>query len=158
MVRRIPVLLLIAAALALPLGVAAQGKPTERNSRPAWSELTPAQREALAPLASEWNGFDADRKQKWLEVAKKYPQLSPEGKARVQQRMGEYSRLTPQQRTTARENFRKAYELPLDQRQSAVQQYRGMGDAERKALAEKAKAKKSQPQNPQNPPQRRPTK
>ena len=93
------------------------------TARPAWSELTTAQREALAPLASDWAALDAERKRKWLEVAAKYPRLSPEGKQKLHERMAEFSRLTPEQKKTARENFRRAYEVPAEQRQATVQKY-----------------------------------
>jgi len=55
-------------------------------------------------------------KQKWLEVAKKYPNLSADDKRRVHERMEELAKLTPEQRRVARENFRRAYELLADQR------------------------------------------
>ena len=51
-----------------------------QTGRPTWNELTPAQREALAPLSKDWETLDAERKRKWIEVAAKYPNLSPDGK------------------------------------------------------------------------------
>ena len=92
-------------------------------TRPAWNELTPAQREALAPLAGMWPTLERDRKEKWLELARRYPNLSPDGKKRVQERMVEYAKLTPEQRRTARENFRRAYELPAEERQEKLQKF-----------------------------------
>ena len=74
-----------------------------QTGRPTWNELTPAQREALAPLSKDWETLDAERKRKWIEVAAKYPNLSPDGKQRLHERMGEFSKLTPT-KTTAREN------------------------------------------------------
>jgi hypothetical protein len=107
-------------------------------TRPTWTELSPPQKEALAPLAKDWNTLESDRKQKWLEVATKYPQLSPDGKQRLHERMAEFARLTPAQRQTARENFRRAYELPPDQRQAALQAYQGLDAEQRQGLAKKA--------------------
>ncbi|MCX8004795.1 MAG: DUF3106 domain-containing protein, partial [Burkholderiaceae bacterium] len=47
---------------------AAKAAPTRPAvARPAWNELTAAQREALAPLAGEWEKLDRDQKRKWLE-------------------------------------------------------------------------------------------
>jgi hypothetical protein len=73
--------LFLLAALAAAISVApssAQQLPAARKppatvavSRPTWNELTPAQREALAPLQPEWDKLDRDRKRKWLEVAPK---------------------------------------------------------------------------------------
>jgi len=113
-------------------------------AKPTWKELTPAQREALAPLVNEWDGLDRSRKLKWLDVANKYPQLSPEGQKRLHERMVEFVKLTPEQRNTARTNFQRAYELPMEQRQSLVQQYQELPPEKKQALAEKA-AKKADP-------------
>ena len=111
-----------------------------KATKPAWSELTAAQKEALAPLAKDWNGFDGDRKQKWLEVAKKYPHLSADGKARMHQRMAEFVKLSPEQRRNVRENFRKAYELPIDQRQALIQEYKDLPPERKRELSDKAKS------------------
>lgn len=118
-------------------------KPAE-VAKPAWKELTGAQREALAPLAKEWDTFERSRKLKWLDVANKYPQLSPDSQKRLHERMVEFVKLTPEQRRTARSNFQRAYELPMEQRQSLVQQYQELPPDKKQALAEKA-AKKSEP-------------
>lgn len=107
---------------------------------PAWNQLTPQQREALGPLAGQWSTIPADVKRKWLEIAEKYPQLSPEGKAKMHARMAEFARLTPEQRRTARENFQRAYELPLESRESAVQQYKALPDDKKKELGERGKS------------------
>ena len=56
-----------------------------------WQTLTPAQRQALAPLEREWPGIDAPRKQKWLQIAERYPTLPPAGARpdhRAHERMG----------------------------------------------------------------------
>jgi hypothetical protein len=128
---------------------AARGEASATKSaavaRPRWSDLKPVQREALAPLQGKWDGYDADRKQKWLEVASRYPNLSPEGKQRLHERMAEFAQLTPQQRQTLRENFRKAYELPADQRQAVLQQYKGLPPDQREALTEQAGRKEEPP-------------
>ena len=101
---------------------------------PSWNQLSPQQREALAPLAGQWTTMPAENKRKWLDIADKYPQLSPEGKARLQARMTDFSRLTPEQRSTARENFQRAYELPRESRESAVERYRSLPDDKKKEL------------------------
>src|SRR4051794_26691413 len=40
---------------------------------PVWTELSPAQRKVLAPLAADWNGLDARSKERWIDVAGRYP-------------------------------------------------------------------------------------
>ena len=61
----------ITSALCLLLSV-----PVEAG-QPAWEELKPQQKEALAPLAQEWNGMDPAKKKKWLGIAQRYPHMTP---------------------------------------------------------------------------------
>jgi hypothetical protein len=110
---------------------------------PNWKQLSPQQREALAPLAGQWATMPADSKRKWIEIADKYPQLSAEGKARMHARMAEFARLTPEQRRTARENFQRAYELPLESRESAMQQYKALPPDKKKELSERGQRKEA---------------
>lgn len=113
----------------------------QAGGRPTWNELSPVQREALAPLAKDWGTLDSDRKRKWLEVAAKYPNLSPEGKQKLHERMAEFARLTPEQKKTARENFRRAYEVPAEQRQATIQKYQELPPDKKRELANRAAAK-----------------
>jgi hypothetical protein len=55
--------------------------------------------------------------------------------------MAEFARLTPEQRRTARENFQRAYELPRESRESAVQQYQALPDDKKKELSERSQRK-----------------
>ena len=50
--------------------------------------------------------------------------------------MAEFARLTPEQKATARENFRKAYEVPAEQRQATVQKFQELPEDKRRELAE----------------------
>jgi hypothetical protein len=133
-------------ALAQPPTPAPAAGPTAAHTRvtshPLWRELSPEQHEALAPLASDWDKIDENRKKKWLEIAAKYPNMSAEGKQRVHERMPQLARLTQEQRETARENFVRAYSLPPAQRQVLTQRYQGLPEERKKALAAQAHAKK----------------
>jgi hypothetical protein len=120
----------------------AAGSPAGRGVHPAWRELSAEQREALAPLATDWDKFDPDRKRKWLAIAAKYPNMSAEGKQRFHERMPQLAKLTQEQRETARENFRRAYSLPPDQRQALTQRYQDLPEDRKRALAAQAHAKK----------------
>jgi Protein of unknown function (DUF3106) len=123
-------------------GPAAAAAHDRVNAHPLWRELNGEQREALSPLAADWDKFDADRKRKWIEIAAKYPNMSPEGKQRFHERMPQLAKLTPEQRETARENFQNAYSLPPDQRHAVTQKYQGLPPERKKALAAQAHAKK----------------
>jgi Protein of unknown function (DUF3106) len=138
-------LLCLAVGPALAQPAAPAGRPaagTQNNAHPLWRELSNDQREALSPLAADWDKFDADRKKKWVEIAAKYPNMSPEGKQRFHERMPQLAKLTPEQRETARENFQHAYSLPPDQRHAVTQKYQGLPPERKKQLAAQAHAKK----------------
>jgi hypothetical protein len=139
--------LAVAAVAATVLFTPAQAQPKANSkpaattvARPAWHELSPAQKEALAPLVKDWDGFERERKLKWLEVAKKYPSLTPDGKQRMHQRMAEFVKLSPEQRRNVRENFRKAYELPIDQREALIQEYKDLPAERKRELSDKARS------------------
>lgn len=84
---------------------------------PTWAELTPAQKEILAPLEQDWNSMEPQRRKKWLNLAERYPQMTTEQQQRVQSRMQEWAKLTPEQRAQAREKFKYMERLPPEKRQ-----------------------------------------
>ncbi|HXX86356.1 MAG TPA: DUF3106 domain-containing protein [Casimicrobiaceae bacterium] len=86
-------------------------------------ELSPAERQILAPLAPDWDKFPAERKQKWLGIARRYPSLAPAEQQRIQQQMRPWADLTPAQRQAAREQYKTLKKLPPEQRQEVVQKW-----------------------------------
>lgn len=78
---------------------------------PSWDELTPQQQEILAPIAGEWSGFEAKRKQRWLRIAQRYPKMTEKQQQRLQTRMREWASLTPEQRSAARSRYREFEQL-----------------------------------------------
>jgi len=144
--------LLSFASLALAAGATngesakpAPAHSTIKHSGPSWSQLNADQREALAPLAGDWEKFDSNRKRKWLDIAVRYKDLSPEGQERLHERMPELAKLTPEQRMRARENFKKVYALPPDQRRALVQQFQELPEERKQELAEQSKKKPGPP-------------
>ena len=139
--RRLATALLAAAALwaalaALP-AVAAGAGATEQGPR--WASLPKGQQAALAPLQRDWASIDAQRKQKWLEVAGRFPSMAPAERQRVQERMAEWARMTPVERTRARLQFQESRQFSPEDRQSRWEAYQALPDDERKALAQRAK-------------------
>lgn len=118
--------------------------PTQQPgvSRPLWAELNPAQQQALAPLASEWDTLEPVRKNKWLAISNRFGSMKPEEQARMQERMREWVALTPEQRRLARENYVRAKKLNPDQKSAQWEQYQQLPDEEKKKLANDAAAKK----------------
>ena len=129
---------------ALPAASAAvKAKPSPGVS---WTELTPTQQKALAPLASSWNtSMSESQKRKWLEISKNYSALSPEGQATLTSRMNEWVALTPQQRAQARLNFGKTKELSRqltpEEKKAKWEAYQALSPEEKHKLAEKGSPK-----------------
>ena len=84
-----------------------------------WDQLSGGQRAALAPLQHEWPHFSADRRRKWLDIAARYPAMSPAQQSVLHQRMSAWVRMTPEQRRQARENYLAAGRAPQIRRQRA---------------------------------------
>lgn len=116
--------------------------PAEQ-ARPLWSELNPAQKQALAPLASEWDKLPESRKKKWLEISNRYAKMKPEEQVRLQERMREWLKLTPEQRMAARENFAKSSLVKPEQKSAQWQQYQQLSAEEKQRLAQEHAKKKS---------------
>ncbi|MFO1339306.1 MAG: DUF3106 domain-containing protein [Burkholderiaceae bacterium] len=136
---------LAGAALATACAWPALAQPA---AGPAWNELSPAQRTALAPLQGEWPRIDRDRKQKWLEVASRFGSMPPEQQARVRERMSNWAKLSPEQRGEARVNFQQSKQVSPADRQARWEAYQALPPERRAELAERAKPASVAPQGP----------
>jgi hypothetical protein len=130
---RLWLLLALAAAAALP--AAAQ----LRSTKPTWAALTPAQQQALAPLQGSWEQMDAPRRQKWLEVAERFPRMPMDERQRVRERMASWAALSPTERAQARLQFQESRQLSAEEKQAKWQEYKALSEDERKRLALDAK-------------------
>jgi Protein of unknown function (DUF3106) len=128
----------VAHALLLALLLGALGA-ARAGPDPAWATLTPAQKQALAPLQRDWSSFDANRKEKWLEVAARYPTLSADERRRLQERMATWASMTPTERARARLQYQEIRQLPPEERQARWQAYQALTEEERRALAQRAR-------------------
>jgi hypothetical protein len=109
------------------------------DRKPTWASLTPAQQQALAPLQRDWSGIDQSRKQKWLVIAARFPNLPADERKRVQERMSEWTHMTPAERNSARLQFNEARQVSAEERQAKWQAYQALPEAERQSLAQRAK-------------------
>jgi hypothetical protein len=100
--------------------------------------LTPAQQTALAPLRKDWPAIDAPRKQKWLEIAARFPSMPSEERQRIQKRMAEWSRMSPEERGRARLQFQEARQIDPRERQARWDAYLALPASERRALSKSA--------------------
>lgn len=157
-VHRLAALLGIALALTLPIGSAAQGNASGAASAPLpqasvssrgatkpaaeqgtrWRDLKPFQQAALKPLEQDWPGIDASHKQKWLQLATRFPKMSAPEQARVQARMADWAKLSPQERGQARLNFQEATQLPSQDRRAQWDAYQALPPEQKRQLAARA--------------------
>lgn len=114
----------------------------QSTAKPLWTELTPAQQQALAPLAFEWDKLDSLRKNKWLAIGNKYATMKPAEQQRVHERMRDWVKLTPEQRRIARESYARAKKLNPDQKSAQWRQYQQLPEEQKKKLAADAASKK----------------
>lgn len=148
---RAPFSIIAAVTLALALALAnpANAVNIPPLKQPKWAELTPQQREALAPLSGKWDKLESYRRKKWLGIAQRYPAMSAEEQQRVQRRMKDWANLSPEERKRAREQYKSLQKVPPEQRQVVKQkwqEYKDLPDEEKERLKRNA-AHKPQPKS-----------
>ncbi len=116
--------------------------PKQPATRLLWTDLTQAQRQVLAPLATEWDKIEDIRKKKWLEIANKFSTMKPDEQQRMQERMRDWAKLTPEQRRVARESYARSKKLNPDQKSAKWRQYQQLPEEQKKRLAADAASKK----------------
>ena len=107
-----------------------------------WKDLSPAQQQALEPLAGEWDQMEPVRKQKWLVIAKRYAGMKPDEQVRVQERMREWVRMTPEERRQVRQAYARAQKLNPAQKSMSWENYQQLPEEQKKELAAKPATKK----------------
>jgi hypothetical protein len=124
------------------------------GEKPHWSDLKPAQQQALAPLQASWEELGPVRKLKWLEIGNRLATMKADEKLRVQERMREWVALSPAERKVVRENYARAQKItPPGQKAAQWEQYQQLPDEDKRKLAEAAAAKKTQVAKPPTPAQ-----
>jgi hypothetical protein len=118
---------------------AKKAKPplVQRDVRPAWAELTAEQQLVLAPLKNDWDNLERERRQKWIQIAKRYPRMKALEQERVQRRMQIWANLSPEQRRQARENYKRLAKVPRQDRKDLRQawaEYQALSPQERESL------------------------
>jgi Protein of unknown function (DUF3106) len=108
------------------------------DSAPLWSQLTASEQKALLPLEGLWSTIGPDRKQKWREVASRFPTMSVGEQQRIRERMVDWAKMSPTERGTARLGFEQSKTLPASERQAGWEAYRSLPEEQRKALATQA--------------------
>ena len=129
-----------------PAKKASKTPAVKKNVRPAWAELTAEQQQTLAPLTNDWDTLEVERRQKWLQIAKRYPKMKQLEQERVQRRMQLWANLSPEQRRQARENYKRLVKAPRPEKKSLREQW-----AEYQALPQHERERLAPPPNPNEP-------
>jgi hypothetical protein len=109
--------------------------------KPLWKELTPAQQQALKPLAAHWNDISESQKRKWLALSVNFEKMSPTMQAVLQERMLDWGALSGTQRSQARLNFAQAKRLSPTEKQAKWEAYQTLDPEEKAKLAKKVPKK-----------------
>ncbi|NCT81870.1 MAG: DUF3106 domain-containing protein [Comamonadaceae bacterium] len=107
-----------------------------------WSELTPKQQALLAPLERDWSEISDTQRSKWLSATPTLATMSGEEIKRVHDRIRDWTFLSGSERLNARISFQVSRQLTAEQRQARWEAYQALPAEERKALAEKAMARR----------------
>lgn len=116
--------------------------------QPGWSLLSTQQKIILAPLAKDWDNMEYVRRKKWLGIADRFPRMTPEEQARVQQRMKEWAVLTPEQRAKVRDSYKEFNQLPAEKKQAVKQRwetYSNLPEEEKQRVRQAGKPLSSPP-------------
>ena len=135
-------------AISLALAGAAQASPPATvligtPPQPGWSLLSTQQKIILAPLVGDWDQMDNIRRKKWLGIAERFPKMTPEEQARVQERMREWAALTPAQRAKVRDSYKEFNQLDPDKRLAVKKKWEAYSN-----LSEEEKVRARQPKAP----------
>ena len=116
-----------------------------------WSQLPASEQKLLSPLQAQWASMDQIRRQKWREIAQRYPKLPAAQQELLRSRMVEWAALSPSERNRARLQFEESKVVPVEERQARWQAYRALPEEERKLLLDQAARRKSAAGTPQKP-------
>ena len=120
------------------------------GAKVAWTELSPAEKHALAPLQANWTQMSEVAQAKWREVAKSYDKASPPAQDRMHTRMQELARMSAQERELAHKNYQKARKhSPLEaQRQQKWRDFQSLAPAEQERLRQQKRQATVLPTSP----------
>jgi hypothetical protein len=116
-----------------------------------WSQLPASEQKLLSPLQAQWASMDQIRRQKWREIAQRYPKLSAAQQELLRSRMVEWAALSPSERNQARLQFEESKLVPAEERQARWEAYRALPEEERKLLLDQAARRKSAAGSQQKP-------
>jgi hypothetical protein len=100
-----------------------------------WQQLTPRQKQALAPLGMQWGMLTAQQQSKWLTISQNFFQLSAVEQSTMHARMADWVALSPEQRNVARFNFNSLQSLPKEDKKAKWEAYQALSVDEKRQLS-----------------------
>lgn len=91
---------------------------------PVWGDLSPSERQTLAPIGAEFDKLPDTARQRFRNAAKRYPKLTPVEQKRFQDQLTEWASLKPEERKKAREKYKEFQELPPEKRNEVKEKWR----------------------------------
>lgn len=101
----------------------------------AWQQLTPRQKQALAPLGAQWGALTAQQQNKWLAISQNFAQLSVADQITMHARMADWVALSPRQRNLARLNFNTLQNVPKEDKKAKWEAYQALSAEEKRVLS-----------------------
>ena len=105
--------------------------------------MSTQQKIILAPLVGDWDQMENIRRKKWLGIAERFPKMTPDEQARVQQRMREWAALTPAQRAKVRDSYKEFNQLDPEKKLAVKKKWEAYSN-----LTEEEKVRARQPKQP----------
>ncbi len=129
------------AALVKPERAPTNAASPASSNAPEWPSLTPAQHDALKPLANSWKNLSDVQKRQWITLSANYPRMSVTEQAKLHAHMVQWAALTPRQREQARLNFAETKQISPQQKSEKWQAYQALSAQEKQNLAKSAQPK-----------------
>jgi hypothetical protein len=84
--------------------------------------------------------MNARAKERWIDVAGRYPKMAPEEQQRANRRMGEWAHMSVAERMQARSNFQETRALSKEEREARWKAYQALPEEKKRELAAKRAA------------------
>lgn len=125
-------------ATEMPTSTRATASAPQTQAAPAskaWQQLTPGQKQALAPLGAQWGALTAQQQNKWLVLSQNFAQMSVTDQITMHARMADWVALSPRQRTLARLNFNTLQSVPKEDKKAKWEAYQALSAEEKRVLS-----------------------
>lgn len=130
------ILVLIACALPVQAqNTSTQAQTPSSSLTQSWQQLTGKQKQALAPLSSQWASLTPQQQSKWLAISHNFTQLPTAEQATMHSRMADWVALSPQQRTHARYNYNVVQALPKEDKKAKWEAYQALSAEDKRQLS-----------------------